>query len=391
MQKLKNNRGVALIAAYVVLTSLIILSTGFVSSTSHELANARRNFDSTRSFWLAEAASNQFKADTTMLDSGKAGVTCNGTVCQKTITFGNDSVLLSKDDLALTRTVTATTSLTTSDTSRAVEIEYEALTPGIFDNTMSTGGDVDLDGIAGVMNVHGKTRLTGVYNDLGRGLFAWFEDKVEGTDIDETILTYPDADNNGTADEFSDFVTFYRDLVATYPAEEVVYLPGNGTFTITPNSDLVGKKIVFVDGDEGSGNVNIVFDATWADNQDITIISTGDINHIQPLASPVSNSRLNTIAWTKYYEPAALLSIHRGLTYTHGWAYLRDVWDVSITQGSLIANDRVYVKETVAWKEFFFDNSIVSDLPPGFEGLLMGSGGGGTSGYQTESSSWKEI
>lgn len=377
-KNLKNDQGVILIASCVFLVVLLMLAAGFTLLSTNELNSARRYRDSTAAFWAAEAGINQFIRNPTMLDNNVGSVTLN---------IGSYSAYLTKDDSDTSLRV-VTSIGTANGVQRTVQVEFSAVPPDVFNNTMSTGGNIDLDGNLGIMEVHGKARLTGTYNDLGRNLHAEFEDKVEGVNSGMTTLKYPDENGNSTPDEFNDFVEFYRDVAASYPANEVVYVQGNETYTITPSSSLVGKKIIFVEGNApGHGNVNVLFDATWADNQDMTIIATGSINYIQPLSSPTSNSRLNAVAWTQYYEPAALLSAHDGLTYAHDNAYLRDVFDVSVTHGSLIANNRIYVKETVALKIFNYDNSIVTNVPPGFSGLVSN----GSSGYQTMPSSWKEI
>ncbi|HOW36340.1 MAG TPA: pilus assembly PilX N-terminal domain-containing protein [Candidatus Omnitrophota bacterium] len=378
----KNDKGVILIASCVFLVVLLMLAAGFTLLSTNELNSARRYRDSTAAFWAAEAGINQFIRNPQMLDGN----------APPAITIGDYSVSLVKDDSdSSLRVVTATG--TANGVQRKVQVEFPAIPPDVFNNTMSTGGDIDLDGNTGLMQVHGKARLGGTYNDLGKNLHAEFDDKVEGVSSSLTTLTFPDANGNGTADEFNDFVEFYRDVAASYSEDEVVYIRGNGTYTITPNDSLEGeslsnKRIIFIEGDApGHGNVNVVFGTTWENNQDMTIISTGSVNYIQPLESPSNNSRLSVVAWTQYYEPAALVSAHDGLTYAHDNAYLRDVLDISVTHGSLIANNYIYVKETVAWKTFNYDSAIITNIPPGFAGLV----GGGGSGYSATPSAWREI
>ncbi|MFH1360810.1 MAG: hypothetical protein ABIJ41_07260 [Candidatus Omnitrophota bacterium] len=391
--KLRNKEGFILITTYIFLTVLISMTAGFALSSVNELNHARRYRDSAKAFWLAEAGVQRFIEDTTLLDGSNIGY----------FSVGNYSVSLAKADDMTVRTVTSSSIV--NGIRKQVQIDFPVVPLSIFDNTMSTAGNIDLDGNLGVMNVHGKARCSGVYDDLGKNLTGNFDDLVEDVSSEETILTYPDLNDSldqdlvdrgvGTSapNEFVDFVQFNRNLISQYPEGEVAYFLGNGTLTITPNADFSGKKIIFVEGDSpGGGDVNIVFDATWQDNQNITIISTGSVNYIQPLQIGVEDSKLNVIAWSDYYEPAALVSAHDGLTFSHSYAYLRDVLDISSTHGSLIGNDRIYVKETLAWKEFNYDESILEELPPGFEGLIMGSGEGQqTVEYQTTPTAWREI
>ncbi|MFC1624252.1 hypothetical protein ACFL28_02900 [Candidatus Omnitrophota bacterium] len=54
-QNFKNNKGFMLIAAYMLITVLIILAIGFSSKSIHEQRFAQRERDSVQAFWLAEA------------------------------------------------------------------------------------------------------------------------------------------------------------------------------------------------------------------------------------------------------------------------------------------------------------------------------------------------
>ena len=48
-----NNRGAALIIAYFVSATLVMMSVGFGLLTFSELNNARRYYDAISAFWLA--------------------------------------------------------------------------------------------------------------------------------------------------------------------------------------------------------------------------------------------------------------------------------------------------------------------------------------------------
>lgn len=370
-----NNKGVALIFSYFVLVVLFILMAGFALSTVQELTDAKRFRDGTAAFWLAEAGINQFLQNPSLLDGGT-----------QTINYGSHNVVLSKDDTSpLMRYVTAAGHVRNS--TRELVVQFQGNAPYVFNNTMSSGGNLSLAGFIAKLEVFGPTRLTGVYSKSGLGASGWFEDKQEGVDSGLTTFQYPDSDNNGTSDQFNDFVEFNRDIVSTYPSDEVVYIQSNDTQVIYPGSDLTGKKVVYVEGSSaGSGDVDIIFDAGWQDDQNLTIISTGNVDYIQPLQLS-TDSQLNIIAWDGYNEGAILYSTHRGVTYSHSAANFYSIFDYSETTGNIIANSGINAYETLSWKRFYYGEPLTDgNLPPGFQGLIALS----PSGYSSIPSGWKE-
>ncbi len=371
-----NNHGAALIFGYFILSALLTLSAGYSLATVNELNNAKRHRDETVAFWAAEGGLNRFWQNTSLLN----------TTNPQTITVGGQSVTVTKSDTSTKRIITATT--TVNGSTRSLQMEFAASTPPIFANTMSTGGNIYLGGLLAKMDVYGKTRLTGTFSKAW-GTTAYFEDKVEGQSSASTTMTYPDANNNGTADEFNDFKAFNQALLSTYNSSEVIYVQTNSTTTITPSSANTGKKIIYVEGTTaGSGDVNVIFGSTWADNQNLTIISTGTVTYLQPLQSIVSNSKMNTISWDDYYEPSFLLSAHDGVNYAHDQAEFLEIIDYSWSEGATIAKTGITANEALAWKRFYHDSSLTSSaVPPGFEGLVSTTGGG----YSSTPSSWKEI
>ena len=111
-----------------------------------ELSDSNRYFDSTEAFWAAEAAINRFIQNTALLDDG-----------DQTLQFGLTSVFLQKDDSsASTRVVTATA--TDNSVERTVTVEFPADIPSLYDNTLSSGGDAYITGIAGVVDFEFKQR-----------------------------------------------------------------------------------------------------------------------------------------------------------------------------------------------------------------------------------------
>ncbi len=376
-QKLTNERGAALITAYFVITSLIALATGFALTSVNELQHAKRYRNSTQAFWLAEAGINQFLHDTTMLDDANP----------KTITIGSDTITLSKDDSdPSARYVTATASI--GGVERQIRVKFSKLPPDVFDYTLASGGDITLSGTLAKLDVYGKTRISGTFQQSGWGASGWFEDKQEDLPVDDTTLTVPDSNDDGTPDEFGDFIQYSNNIVNQYSEDEVVHIQTDDTVTIIPNSYLAGKKVIFVEGSSpGTGDVNVIFDASWQPNQNLTIISTGTVNYIQPLQF-VTNSQLNIISWEGYYEPSIFLSTHTGITYTHGTAEYFEILDYSKTTGTLVANEGVNAVEVIAHKKFLYDSALTENaVPPGFEGLI----GTGQEGYSSTPSEWKDL
>lgn len=378
--------GVALIISLFVLTILFGLTAGFSLSSVGELNNANRFRDSTSSFWAAESAINRYISNNSLLNAGA-----------QNYTIGNSTVSISKvDETSVGRTVTAVAN--TNGVNRSIEVFFAAGAPDLFNNTISSGGDINLNGLIAGLQVDGKTRLSGEFNDNGFLTSGSFEDKQENVASTNTTLQYPDADGNGTGDEFTDFVAYNRQFADTsdpnysgeYSDDEVLYIQSNDTVNLWPNEELVGKKVVFVEGaTAGSGDVNVWFDTTWAADQDITIISTGSVNYIQPLTNPASNSQLNTISYDDYNEVAILYSTHSGATYTHDQANFGSIVSYSHTTGNMVANTSMRLDLILVWKEFDFENPVADDgsVPPAFQGLIAASSGG----YASTPTSWEEI
>ncbi|MCA9400911.1 MAG: hypothetical protein KC713_04750 [Candidatus Omnitrophica bacterium] len=370
--------GSALIFSLIVLTVIFTLTAGFALSNTNELNHAIRYRNEAGSFWLAEAGVQQFLYDTTMLDGG-----------EQTLMIGSHNVYLSKDDTDASKRVLSVTG-SFNGINRTIQVEFPTNPPGLFDNTISTGGNIRLSALFAGLDVNDKTRLTGTFQKSGFGVVGDFEDKIEGVSSSETTLTYPDADNNGTPDEFNDFVEYNRDVVAGYDPSEVVYIPSDSKVSVFPSASLVGKKIIYVEGSTpGSGDVDIYFDTSWAANQNVTVISTGSVNYVQPLQNPASNSQLNTISWDDYNEGAILYSSHSGVTYTHEEANLGSIVSFSETSGAFIANGDINCNLAIVWKQFNWENPLDENdaVPPGFEGLISGGGGG----YSSTPTEWQEI
>lgn len=379
-----NNKGSALIISLFVLTILFGLTASFAISSIRELSMTNRFHNSAAAFWSAEAGLSRFLKDPTLLNSGP-----------QTITLGSYSVDLAKTDTSQYRIVTATGSA--NNVTRQLELRFPATPPGLFDNNISSGGGIILDGAIAGMTVKDKTRISGVYDDQGWFTTANFDDKQENVSTTDTTLLYPDTDSD-TDSDFTDFVNYNRRFVDPadpqytneYSASEVLHIQSNNTVNIYPSSALVGKKVVFVEGaSAGQGDVNVWFDSTWAAEQNLTVISTGSVNYVQPLQNPSANSQLNTISWDNYNEASIFYSSHSGVTYTNKEAYYGSIVSLSKSKGNVIANTGMHLDLIFVWKEFNYDSPIDENglVPPAFQGLVSGT----PSGYKTTPSSWAEL
>lgn len=374
--KISNNKGAVLIAAYMVLFVLMTLSSSIALFNFSEIRDSHRHRDSTLAFWLAEAGISQYIVDPDMLEDQDA----------KVFIEENGTIHLSKSDSnPKYRIVTSIGKV--KGIERKIQIRYPALS-SIFERTVSTKGDLVIEGRKSSLTVNDKLRLGGTVVNTSVYPLVFFEDKQEGVNESLVSITYPDANHNGVADEFDDFVVFNRNLIASYPEEEVIYIKGNETYMIMPDSSLDGKKIIYIEGDrEGEGNAVIQLSSTLGKEQALTVIATGTITH-NLAGSANKDSQLNIIAWSDYFETSILPSIHNGVIYTHGTAYFDEIHDTSVTNGSVIANDGIVVREVWSTKTFnYVDMRTRGAVPPGFEGLA----GGSVSGYTSRPNSWREI
>lgn len=375
MKKL-NNKGAVLISVYMVLFVLMALSSSVAMFNFSELRDTQRDRDATAAFWLAEAGINQFMADTTLLDE----------VESRTFMEENGTIQLSKNDSDPRHRIITAKGIV-GGIERQIQIQYPALS-SIFEQTVSTKGDLIIEGLKSSLTINDKLRLSGYVVNSSIHPRVFIEDKQEGVSEPLVSITYPDADHNGVADEFADFVAYNRALIASYPEEEVVYVKGSETYTIIPDSSLQGKKIIYVEGDqEGEGNVVIQFSSALSKDQNLTIIATGTVTHNQA-GFANKNSQLNIIAWSDYFETTALPSVHNGMIFTHGTAYFDEIHETSVTNGSIVANEGIVIREVWSTKTFnYADMRNRGSVPPGFEGLVSG----GVTGYSVHPNSWKEI
>ncbi len=374
MKKL-NNHGAALIMAYFVMSIFVILAVGIAMTAVTELNGARRYHDLTTAFWLAESAVSRYLHDPKILDDNPKLI----------IEFEKGQAELSKLETVSALVVTATGF--SGGSHRTIEIKFPAISLEVFNNAISVSGDIVLDGQKVNASFYNKTRLSGqIVQKLKYGQ-AIFEDKQENYPASMVSLNFPDANQNGTGDEFDDFVLFQQNLIKNYSPKEVLYVKSNDTLTITPASQLKGKKIIYVEGQEGTGSVQIQLGASLDPGQNLTVISTGTVS-MNYAENKRPDSQLNVISWSGYEETSPIGGTHQGMIFTHGTAVIDDVYDQSVSYGGLVANGGLKVGEVWSNKSFYYmDTRQQGAVPPGFEGLL----GGGVSGYAETPNSWKEI
>jgi len=310
--------------------------------------------------------------DTTLLDQNDDQI----------IPYGAGTIRLTKDDSkAMVRRVTSTGEF--AQNRRSVQITYPINIPEVFQNAVSTQAGITVRGNKSSLIVNDKARVGGKLTNTSKFSNVLFDDIQENVPAEMTTITYPDADRNGRPDEYEDFVTYNKSLIENYRPAEVVHLKGNNTFTITPGSQLTGKKIVFVEG----GNVTINFNGAVEKGQNLTVISTGTVTFNQ-MGNQPADSQLNIIAWKGYRETSLLPSTHKGMIYTHGTATFDNIYDTSVTEGGLVANGGIEIGEVWSTKTIRYANTRQNGIfPPGFEGLVTQ----GTASVAIQPTSWSEI
>jgi len=371
----KNTRGSILIISFTVLYVIVLLAAGFSLLTIGELTAAQRYRDSARAFWLAEAGVARFLNNPELLDHGS-----------KEFSLPGGSVALSKHDgQGYKRLVTAAG--TVNGMRRRIRVEFPGKAPVVFDNAVSSRGNLSIEGNKTAVTINSRLRLGGTLKNKSKHSIVLIEDKKEKVPAPRAALIYPDADRNGTPDEFADFVEFNRNLVASYNPDEVVYLRGDDTGVIVPGAELKGKKIVYFEGSQGKGDAVIHLVGAGEAAQNLTVISTGTVTLNLAGKMPAS-SALNIIAWSGYSESSVVPGLHNGVIYTHGVARFDNIYDNSVLNGNVIANGGIEMGEIWSRKTFNYkDIRTKGALPPGFEGLV----GARAAGFEPYPSGWREI
>jgi len=391
-----NKRGVVLILSYAVIATLTLLAAAYLTSSISERNIVKRSSDAKRAFWIAEAGMSRTYRD---IVNQAIGVPAAGdTIELDEVEFPDDSNQFFQITLVgqpYGTEIRATGII--KDPDNPSEVIAERAVSGValwipnpLQNTISTGGDLIAEGFFGFIGVEGKTRISGGLIDNGTLLTLQFEDKEEGSELVDTTIQIPDFNNNGTPDEFGDFVSMGRNAVQIYVPQTIdwdslepgvphyfdqaVYLKSNDAAYIFPAPELfAGKKILYIEGDNpGDGDAFVFFDTTLLPDEDVTIISTGKATYYYPLVRGAENSRVNFMSWDDYYRTSAIGTFYTGSAYTHGKATMETFALGAMSTANIIANDDITLREVLVLDHYrFSDRAISGDLPPGFQ--LLGS------------------
>ncbi|MBU0549141.1 MAG: pilus assembly PilX N-terminal domain-containing protein [Candidatus Omnitrophica bacterium] len=137
-----NKRGVALIAAYMVIAVLTILGVGFIVRTINERNIAQRYVDSVHAFWASEAGISRALSEL-RINSSLSGID----LWSATLTNGSYSVDVEVDGEMLKVTSHGFAPAGVSRVERAVEAMMSKSVPSDFyDHAVYSGGDVDFNG-----------------------------------------------------------------------------------------------------------------------------------------------------------------------------------------------------------------------------------------------------
>ncbi|MFO8052979.1 MAG: hypothetical protein R6U54_03360 [Candidatus Omnitrophota bacterium] len=371
-----NKKATALILTIIVSVVLAILGISFLLVGINEKNLVERYKYSTKAFWIAEAGLAQAYQDITnnystcpAVESSWGGASNDS--------FGGGSYLV-------TVTLEGNLKLTSTGTYKTVSKEVSAeltCVPSPFENTLSVGGDLDLTALAAIIHVNGKTRYSGNYNESTFFGNADFEDLQQEPDTNKTTLEVPDYDNNGVSDEFNDYKLYSREATQDhaqgeidfegtdfYVDDKVVYkkVEAGDNVNIFPHQSLVGKEVIYIEGPENEGDVNIYLDGNWQDDEDLTVISTGQVHYIEPLQTS-RESRLSVISWEGYKESSVFVGYHESVVFTHGDAEFEDLLDIGYFTGNIIANGDVSLLELFTLDYWDFSDRVINgDIPPGF-------------------------
>lgn len=375
-----NKKAVALILTIMVSVVLATLGISFLLVGINEKNLVERYRYSTKAFWIAEAG----------LAKAYQDIIVNYSTCPAVESSWEGVSDDNFDGGSYTVTVTLGSNLrlTSTGTYKTISKEVSAkLTcmPSPFENTLSVGGDLDLTALAAIIYVNGKTRYSGDYNESTFFGNADFEDLQQEPDKSNTTLEIPDYDNNGVPDEFNDYKLYSREVTQDhaqgeidfeetdfYADDKVVYkkVGAGETVNIFPHQNLIDKEIIYIEGPENEGDVNIYLDGNWQDDEDLTVVSTGQVHYIEPLQTS-RESRLSVISWEGYKESSVFVGYHESVVFTHGDAEFEDLLDIGYFTGNIIANGDVSLLELFTLNYWdFSERAKNGDAPPGFDNFV---------------------
>ena len=366
MNKL-NNKGSILLIATIVLYLVIVLGVNFSMVNINELNYSRQYYHSATAFWLAEAGINMYIANPGLLDNEPS----------LEIEYGNGKIILTRDDSQPSFRYINAIGIN-GVAKRKIQIAYPAYVPDAYKNSMSTNGNIEINGSKTMAFVNGNTRVSGSITGTSQNANVIIDDAKQGVDQHLTSLTYSNTSDDNAKNVF---INNNKSLIASYPPDEVLIINNADSYTLSPDA-VKGKKIVYL---EGNGIINT--SGLVQSNQNLTIITSGSVTFNQDGNQP-PNSQLNIIAWDGYNETASASSTYRGLIYTHGKATFDNIKADSVTNGGVIADGGIILGDIWSTKIFnYADMTSNGFYPAGFENLS----GGSTMGVASKPISWREL
>ncbi|MBN3040665.1 MAG: hypothetical protein JW867_06020 [Candidatus Omnitrophica bacterium] len=386
-------KAVALIITCILTIFVGLLGIAVVSRSIVENRSTSTYAENVRSFWVAEAGVTRAFYN---LKSDPDWDYVNLSQSERQIGENGEFNISVSSAGATTKEVTVTATI---DDAYQKQITFSVDYPSTFRNAVTAGNILRGSGVLFLMDIVGNTVVGNqvlkyrVFNDDYVVNNSWITTHdgytYTWTDDPDPKVVFPDGetDVDSDDDDFSDFKDYNLDVINEYSADEVVYIQTDSDVDIWPGwtgegKVLVGgevleddgepvtlkdKKILYVEGNEGAGDVDILFGAgeIFNNNADMTIISTGTVTYVEPLQSGNSTGRLNVIAWEDYDEAGILLTNHNLNTYAHDDVNFLSIASASTTDGVYIANDEVNMVAVLAGK--FINFPANGTVPPGFE------------------------
>ena len=242
-----NNRGVALIITFAIIVILVILGTAIFSRSISESDAARRYAESTRAFWIAEAGVNR------ALYELRNNYNLNAI---SAAAYGDGGYQVNITQTGDNRTVSSTGYIPFTGTTRASRtieaVMSKNIPPDFYDNAIYSGGDVDFNGNAYVVN--GKVRYADEIDNQ--------HNHVNGTITqDPTINPLARFDfqqlYNLSVGQQNVYVVAQNKLINQATGSE--NFPGTFWHTPPTNSSAGTPNIVYIEGDlKLNGNIGTI-------------------------------------------------------------------------------------------------------------------------------------
>ena len=406
-------KAIVLLLGYVVLTMFLALSIAYMSRVVAEVHDSRRKYELAKAFWVAEAGAADAYINIRSNRNWDPASLSNTTITN----MGTFNVTVQSPSASIRKVIVTGT----TDDGYEKTITY-SLSYGSFQTALAAGNKLIHMGLFSVLDLHGDAKAG---NGIEQSPLSWITThEDEGYTYDwsanpDPKIIYPDGDTdtNTIADEFSDFNDYTQESLNEYEASEVVWIQTDNDVTIWPGTsgsgriwvggtlltdaegdpvELAGIKMLYVQGTtpETSGLTEIHFGAseTFSQDEDLTIVSTGNISYKEPLQSGDSNSRLSVITWQNYKEEGILYTNHNLNVFAHGAVDFVSFLNYSDTKGIYLTNNDMELLVAASIKRLYLPSEENLVLPPGWEGfpeISQGNIFGTTNG--TPNNDWQEL